>query len=311
MHLIIAYACAPQDWGPEAMQGLHLPHLERLLTGMRLTQTLHSDEPLCPAMPHERVLARTLGFADTLHGPWAAWHSARSGQTDARAQAWITPCHWQIGMDQVVMHPPQDLQLDDSQSRQLLEAMQPYLQADGLEVRWHDALRWHASGALLEGLQSASLDRVIGANVKPWITDGRCPPALRRLQSEMQMLLYTHPVNDARAVRGLAPVNSFWVHGAGRWSADMQQAATVEVRLLDALRRPSLQGVEQAWRQAWLETDALLGELPAPETLSLCGEHAAHTFEPQPPGGWQRLSRWLGRHQPLAALDALRSADTI
>ena len=315
MHLIIAYACEPQAWGSDSRQGLHLPQLERLLAGMRLTQTLQQDEPLCPAMPHERVMAQALGFPDPMHGPWAAWQAAGAGQPDARAQAWITPCHWQVGMDQVVMHDPAALQLDEAQSRALLQAMQPYLQADGLQVRWHDALRWHASGPLLEGLLSASLDRVVGANVKPWITDGRWPPALRRLQSEMQMLLYTHPLNDERAQRGLAPVNSFWVHGAGCLASNPPAGAAAPVRLLDTLRRPFLQDDPRQWRQAWLELDDQLGRGPAPTALSLCGEHAAHTFEPAARTAWPSLIRTLrqtlGRHRPLAALDALRENDKI
>lgn len=40
-------------------------------------------------------------------------------------------------------------------------------------------------------------------------------PALQRLHSEAQMLLYSHPFNDAREARGLPPVNGFWPHGAG------------------------------------------------------------------------------------------------
>ncbi|MFM1764286.1 MAG: hypothetical protein RIU71_49, partial [Pseudomonadota bacterium] len=35
---------------------------------------------------------------------------------------------------------------------------------------------------------------------------------LQRLQSEMQMLLYQHPVNDLRSQHGRWAVNSFWVH---------------------------------------------------------------------------------------------------
>ena len=91
----------------------------------------------------------------------------------------------------------------------------------------------------------------------------------------------------------------------------MQEAQTVEVQLLDALRNPCLRGEERAWIQAWQEIDALIAQWPAPATLSLCGEHAAHTFARHHPKGWQRMSRWLRRDQPLAALDALRSADTI
>ena len=43
---------------------------------------------------------------------------------------------------------------------------------------------------------------------------------LRRLQQEMQMLLYTHAVNEERARGGLLPVNSFWASGTGALPAE-------------------------------------------------------------------------------------------
>jgi hypothetical protein len=36
---------------------------------------------------------------------------------------------------------------------------------------------------------------------------------MKLLQNEMQMLLYTHALNDERAARRQLPVNSFWLSG--------------------------------------------------------------------------------------------------
>jgi hypothetical protein len=153
-------------------------------------------------LPHERLHAQALGWpaaADTL--PWAAWHRAQQGLASPEPQAWMTPCHWQIGMDQVVMADPEHLRLSDDESQQLLRAMQPFLLEDGLQVSWHSALLWHVQGDLLADLPTASLDRVIGQNVQHWMPEHPAARPLQRLQSEMQMLLYNHPVNDARDAR--------------------------------------------------------------------------------------------------------------
>ena len=295
MHLILSHA-ASHRWPEAELPALKLPHLQQLLVRMRHVQTLADlewERPH-PLMPHERALAQALGWPDNGPWPWAARDTGEAGP-----QAWITPCHWQVGMDQVVMLPPEALALTDEESRQLLQAMQPYMAEDGMQLQWHSALRWLARGQVLDGVASASLARVSGVNIRPWITDGSLPTTLQRLQSEMQMLLYNHPVNDARMARGLLTVNAFWLHGAGEPSS---AAAATEVRCIDALDVPARQGHAQAWQAAWHRIDnevlAPLAQAGADLTLTLCSETAAHTWRTQPQAWHQRLL------QRLRTLDA-------
>lgn len=301
MHLILPLA-ASHAWPDVLPTAQDAPHLTRLLGQMHLQQTRVDEESERPhpLLPHERVLAQARGWPDP--GPWpqAAHDSGLPG-----AQAWLTPCHWQVGMDTVVMHPPESLQLVEDESRQLLQAMQPWLQEDGLQVQWHSTLRWLAHGPLLETVCTASLARVSGANIRPWLTDGSLPPALRRLQSEMQMLLYQHPVNDARLARGQLTVNSFWVHGAGAPGPDHPPGA---LQVPDTLQQAAADG-PKAWLQAWRALDAQLlaplTESATPLQLSLCSESAAHTWTRTPLAWHQRLRRMLQPVRPDAALRAL------
>lgn len=305
MHLIIPYA-ALTDAPPDALHSLALPHLRQLLAQMTCTHREDEarDTQPSPYMPHERVRARSLGWPLDAPLPWAALaHPGHAG-----AQAWITPCHWQIGMDQVVMLDPAQLHLSDVESLQLLQAMQAFLQEDGLEVQWDNALHWHARGDIFESMRTPSLDRVIGANVKPWVTDGHLPAALRRLQSEMQMLLYNHPVNDVRMARGQFTVNSFWVHGAGQLPTRAVPSADGEVLVLDLLRGPALRGDLQAWQAAWRELDAThLAPLAAQTDLclSLCSETAAHTYQRTERSWLQRITAVFQTTDTGRALQAL------
>lgn len=302
MHLILSHA-ASHHWPDTALGALDLPHLRRLLGRMQRVQTLTDtgDERPHPLLPHERVLAQALDWPD--HGPWP-WAARESGATGARA--WLTPCHWQVGMDQVVMLPPEALQLTDDESQQLLQAMQPYLREDGLQVQWHSALRWLAHGEVLADLAPASLARVSGQNIRPWITDGSLPPALRRLQSEMQMLLYHHPVNDARLARGQLLVNSFWLHGAGSLPASRQAPDVQPVNDLDESVRT---GQATAWLATWQRLDdrllAPLASASSPVTLTLCSETAAHTWRSMPLPWHERLRRHLRPVEPGTVLRAL------
>ena len=307
MHLIIPYAASHAFTAPEALAGLQLPHLQTLLAVLQ-RQPLQPDSDETPLhMPHERVHAQALGWRTALNAlPWAAWQTAQTGTTP---QAWMTPCHWQIGMDQVVMLDPASLFLSDDESQQLLQAMQPFLQEDGLQATWHSALQWHVQGELLADLACASLDRVIGQNIKPWMPDSPAARPLQRLQSEMQMLLYNHTVNNARDARRQISVNSFWLHGAGTLPV---MPSNQGIQVPDALRPSALRGDVQAWRQAWQQLDAtLLSDLlthfkaTGQATLSLCSEHAAQTYEAAPAAWHQRITRLFNKTTPAAALAAL------
>ena len=311
MHLIIPYAASHALNGPEVWAGLQLPHLQALLGHLQRQQVWQDPESTPLHLPHERLHAQTLGWpSDASALPWAAWHRAQQGQASPQAQAWMTPCHWQVGLDQVVMLDPASLFLSDEESQQLLQAMQPFLQEDGLQVTWHSALLWHAQGDLLADLSCASIDRVIDQNVKPWMPDSPGARPLQRLQSEMQMLLYNHPVNDAREARRQITVNSFWLHGAGTLPA--ATAATQGVEVPEALRHSVLRGDVQAWRQTWQQLDAtVLADLLAhfkatgQATLSLCSQHTAHTYTAAPAAWHQKITRLFNKTSPAAALQAL------
>ncbi|MEN9888915.1 MAG: hypothetical protein RL559_952 [Pseudomonadota bacterium] len=304
MHLILPHAASPQ-WPASALDALALPHLQRLLADMPISARLHEPEGESPhpLMPHEQVEAQARGWPR--NGPWP-WAALATAEPDSGAQAWITPCHWQVGMDQVVMRDPHELQLSDAESQALLQAIQPYMQDDGLQVRWHDALHWHAQGPLLGGLAPASLARVSGQNVRPWVMDGSLPAALRRLQSELQMLLYHHPVNEAREARGQATVNAFWVHGAGALSSAHTTHTGDPVRCLHLLSAPARQGDLAAWQAAWTALDrevlAPLASSTEPLTLTLCSDTTAHSYTRRPRPWWRRL---FARPDARAALHAL------
>jgi hypothetical protein len=304
-HLLIAFAAGGTPAAREALRTLRLPRLERLLQRLKPLPPEPVDA-LEPEAPHERALARALGL-DTGPGrtPWAAHALHRTGRSPGRdAWAWITPCHWRVGQDQVLMQDPALLELPEEHARALFSAMQTYFEDDGLELHFEAPQRWLARGELFRDLVSASLDRVSGRDVSAWMPESPQARTLHRLQSEMQMLLYTHPVNDARAAQGLPAVNSFWVSGAG---ARPDTVPVVPAPELDLSLRASAMGQDwTAWAQAWQQLDAtraaaLLAaqERGEPVRLTLCGERAWQTYETAPTGFLQRFSGLFGT-QPVS-----------
>ena len=294
MHLIVPFAAPLSEAGKHAARTLKLPQLQARLA--QLTQ-IHRDEGDEYSMtpPHERAMARVL----RLQGgdgqlPWAALHAQNDGiATLDLAWGELTPVHWQVGTDQVQLFDPQALALDDDTSRAIFDAVRPLFEGEGFALAYGAPLRWYAAHESLADFPTASLDRVIGRNVDPWLPEGPRARLLRRLQAEVQMLLYTHPITAAREAAAALPVNSFWLSGCG---ATQRPHDAREMRVDDRLRAPALAEDWGAWLAAWDALDAGLGDVA---TLTLCGERSSVTFEARPLGLWQRLTR---RAPSLAAL---------
>ena len=290
-HLLVPYATLPSASGQQALASLQLPQLERLLARLSLLTRDSGDEDSFD-LPHERALARTVGLPASAGGalPWAAWQVQQSGLADTSnapdtAWAFVTPCHWQIRTDHVTLDDPADLQLDEAASRELLALLAPWFAGDGIALHYDQPTRWLAEGALLAGLATASLERVLHRDLRLWLPDPQRAAQLHRLQSEMQMLLYTHPLTDAREARGLPTVNAFWLHGAGRLPAAAQPVPGAAPTVHSELRTPALQEDWPAWAQAWQALDAgpiaALAEKAARGNavqLTLSGERSALTW---------------------------------
>jgi hypothetical protein len=307
--LLIPFAACAEAAATEALRRLSLPSMERLLARLVPAERDGAGAQTL-SMPHELALARLAGLP-AVDGriPLAAWDAQRRGiDTGGQACAWITPCHWQVGAQQVFMHAPVQLQLAQPQARQLFDAMQPYFDQDGIELVFASADRWFARGELFDGLPLASLDRVSGRVLDGWMPAGAEGRKLRRLQQEMQMLLYTHRVTDERAEQGLLPVNSFWASGAG--ALPQPPAWPADLVLDDSLREPALLQDWEAWSAAWRRIDEgpaarLLQQLQEGRrvAVTLCGERHARTWRSDGAGWMQRLSaRWS--RKPVAESSA-------
>lgn len=296
MHLLIPFASALSPAAVHTLGTLQLPCLSTLLSRLSSGPRAGTDEySLTP--PHERALADAWGW-EGVDGalPWAA-HQAAADGVDASRGAWglLTPAHWHVGRDHITLADPQALKLGDAESKQLLDAVRPLFVDDAWSVHWGAADRWYACHPSFADLACASPDRVIGRNVDLWLPNTPQVRSLRRLQSEVQMLLYAHPLHDEREARGELPVNSFWLSGCGARQALVNAAdACVDSRL----RAPLLAEDWAAWAEAWtaLDADAIAAllrqaENGEPVSITLCGERFAQRFDSAPRTLWQRVSR--------------------
>jgi hypothetical protein len=314
MPTLITHAKPPASL--QTLSALALPNLKTLLPlltpGQRQTREEDSLSPL-----HELLQAQAMGLqAQDGLLPWAALQAHGLRLPDAKPSegwAWLTPCHWQVNTDHVRMANPADCEISPEESTIVMESLRAFLAEDGITLHGLQADgNWLALGAALHSLPTASLARASGGAVDHWMPRQAQAQPLRRLQNEMQMLLYTHPVNDARAARRLLPINSFWISGTGDLPEGFTSADNAGATVLDALRDASLRNDGAAWARAWQALDAsaikaLLEQARRrePVELTLCGDTAAQTFTLQPQGLWTRLSNRFASADIPALLQSL------
>jgi len=244
-HLLIADAAPLPDPPP-------LPALTALLARLRPAGSVAADDA-CPATPLELALARAHGLPGAPgRVPWAAFETGTVGTPCA----WLTPCHWQLGLDHARLLDPAELALTESESRALLAAAAPLLAEDGVTLTYARPDAWLAQGELLRDLSTWSLSRALARPLTPDLLPQAPTPAhgarLRRLQAEVQMLLHAHPVNQADTRPW--PVNALWIAGAGALDAPLPPNPRVHVERRLSPLPPEADAAQR--RAAWQAIDA-------------------------------------------------------
>jgi hypothetical protein len=345
--LVVPYALWPEGDEPQAHAALwsspaapELPHLQAWLKHAPCVsqERLSRFEEPSLSMPHETVVASQLGWP-RIDGllPWAAQVAVQKGLAragDGSAWGWVSLCHWQVSHGSATLTDPADLNVDDATDAALFQTMHTFFAEDGLTLHRHQPGQWLVQSPSLAHVPTASIDRVIGDDVDAWLVgnDGGVADAAqvklwRRLQNEMQMLLYTHPVNAQRQV----PVNSFWLHGTGALpaqvaSGERRVAEPSQPAALSALRRAYLSRDFRAWSEAWRALDTVFAVAEgSPHAVVLCGAHEVRCYQRGATGvqvaagaagaGWrqalarlpQQMTAWLTGQSAHAGLSTVLS----
>ena len=311
LHLIIQGAVLPQGAGETvAATAAVPPRLRALLGAMHPTTRIECTED-SPSTPFELAVAEANALpGGPGHIPWAAFETGTVGVPCA----YIKLCHLQVGADHILLLPPEDLGVHAETSATLMAAMAPYFLEDGITLQPYGAVHgtWLATGEPFRNLRTVSTDQVVGRRVTRAMLEstGGSASVLRRLQNEMQMLLYTHPVSEARQQQHLLPINSFWVAGAGL--LDTQVSAAPNVQIETRLQPAALRRDAAAHAQAWQQVDAdacanLLAVVRAggDARLTLCSDHAAQTYAPAKTGLWRQFKSALGLQPKFNLRDQL------
>ncbi|WP_084300443.1 hypothetical protein [Chitinimonas koreensis] len=203
--LVIPGARFVRQFGFDPLSDLRLPALASLLG--------RAERAAQPGRPAERWLRERFGAAEVS----AAALTLAVDAPDAPAGHWLRadPVHLRPDRDRALLFDASAFDLDAGEAAQLVAGLNALYAADGLHFLAATPTRWYLRLAEPAAIATTPLAEAAGHDIRPCLPAG--PDALRwhRLLNEIQMYLYSHPVNDAREARGLLPVNSVWPWGEG------------------------------------------------------------------------------------------------
>jgi hypothetical protein len=226
LHLLIPFALPTLAHTAETtalLEGLDLTGLEKLLQHAAPTESepeINGDDAVefQRTLPHERWLTRHFGIATTQQpntgsdtAPLAPYMLlADGGEPGTACWACVEPVHIQIAHDHVRLLDPASLALTKQEAAQLLDDTHTLFTEAGLTVQAPTPLRWYISGAELNHLIGTTPLRASRHSLET-------QPSMfwMKLQNEVQMAWFEHPVNLARAECGLPTANSIWLHSQG------------------------------------------------------------------------------------------------
>ncbi len=205
-----------------------------------------------------------------------------------------SPLSAALGLSDLTVLDPDTLQLTGDDSRALCEACDAHLAAEGLRLIYIEASRWLLCAGRALHVLSESPRWLVGEMLRPNLPRGADARLVERWMNELQMLLYTHPVNIAREDRALAPVNIVWLWGFGT------DAASASGSHNDSLHMSALRnGDPGAWQAAWATRER---EILAASELIIGDSHPRWRLRARAPGAFAALLAKFRKPPPLGAV---------
>lgn len=159
----------------------------------------------------ERTYADFFQVRDT-HIPWAALiKNGQPGEYWFRAD----PVSLQQEMTNIYMLGNDNLTLSKDEAKAIIQALSPLMKKIVSEVEVIGQNGWYMQLQKASNFHSTPLNLMIGKSIISHLPDGSDKKFWQQLLTEMQMVLYDHPINTERSEQGKATVDSLWLWGAG------------------------------------------------------------------------------------------------
>jgi hypothetical protein len=144
--------------------------------------------------------------------------SALAGGAEGPRAFWmhLEPVHLVTSLDSLSLLPLSGAaQVTAEERERLREGVADHLREWNLELRVLTDGTWNVRGLQALEIVTFCPEAAATSALENALPQGKDAGALRRLMTELQMLLHTHPVNEVRARTGLPAINALWPWGSG------------------------------------------------------------------------------------------------
>lgn len=166
------------------------------------------------------------GFMQQLSTDWQApWPFAAlsayaakliTDKQDPHYWAYATPVVLEADMQTCHLLGQQGLVLDEAQELAILNHLNDFLAEDDLQLVRTKPLQWLFAQKTTPDFYAKPYMELIGEDISQHLLTGEQQDKWRCLQTECQMLLHAHPVNQQRLAQKKAVLNSLWFWGVGQ-----------------------------------------------------------------------------------------------
>ncbi len=246
VHLIIPNLFLPKYFAAEVCADLRLPALMKLL-GRGVSERLEKSTTL------ENLLCDLFGQSGAGDAPIAAISAAYDGLPQGN---WLRadPVNLRLQRDQLLLSSVSP-SMDEAQ--QLCASLNEYFVGQGMEFFAPHPQRWYVRLDVSPNIRTVPLPELFGCNMRGDLPKGENATHWHKLFNEIQIMLYAHPVNDAREVRGEPAINSVWLWGEGALSEPLRkdyQSVSSDDALVEMFS--SVANIPfSTWSKQWRESD--------------------------------------------------------
>lgn len=220
LDILLPFALPPPELARDLICALHTPALATLLVRSKTNRRQHLvlDE-FARALPHETWLSSQFGLLPTTtdrgNSPPLAVAAMRALGMTVEQGIWfiLHPAHIHIARDHLVLTDIRQVALSDADARQLFSAAESLFTEAGITLVYGTSDTWFLRADHWSDLQTSTPDAACGHNIDIWMPQGEGERNWRKLQNEVQMLWFTHPLNQQRQTNGLPVINALWLWG--------------------------------------------------------------------------------------------------
>lgn len=165
----------------------------------------------------ETLLLNRLGWSGGENDdvPVAALERLGSGNDSEGYWFCVNPVNLQEDQNYLMMSYPSVLDLELEEARALTESINQHFAEDGWSLEVVDAQCWYLKLDKDPAIQTTPAWRAVGRDIFVLMPAGENSRQWHAWLMELQMLLFNHPINEARIEQGKAPVSGLWLWGGG------------------------------------------------------------------------------------------------